>query len=305
MPDSAEQGSAVPGNRAAAGAAGPADGNDPRRNRRGRSCRRSTSTSSAASRSPKCTRWPRRCRERSRPTHRRPSWCSSCVSRYARDGAELTGEGVIEQAKENYAMLRDPARSFRTSPDDLYHRRPPDPRARPAGRPEAPGAAAPAARARQVPVGGRGARDRGRPDRRLPAADALRQAHAAVSRPAPDPRRRGTDASQRAGGRPDRAARARPARADHRPAARRQDDPAQADRPCGARQPPGGRTAHPAARRAARGGDRLRGDLRCRGVRLDLRRAAETPRPGRRPGDRARQAAGRTRQATWCCCSTR
>ncbi len=38
----------------------------------------------------------------------------------ARDGVELTGEGVMEQAKENYAMLRDPRRSFRTSPDDLY-----------------------------------------------------------------------------------------------------------------------------------------------------------------------------------------
>jgi transcription termination factor Rho len=38
----------------------------------------------------------------------------------ARDGVELIGEGVIEQAKENYAMLRDPRRSFRTSPDDLY-----------------------------------------------------------------------------------------------------------------------------------------------------------------------------------------
>src|SRR5690606_18059612 len=38
----------------------------------------------------------------------------------AREGAVIEGEGVIEQAKENYAMLRDPKRSFRTSPDDLY-----------------------------------------------------------------------------------------------------------------------------------------------------------------------------------------
>ncbi len=36
------------------------------------------------------------------------------------EGAELVGEGVVEQAKENYAMLRDPERSFRTSPDDLH-----------------------------------------------------------------------------------------------------------------------------------------------------------------------------------------
>lgn len=28
--------------------------------------------------------------------------------------------GVVEQAKEHYAMLRDPRRSFRTSPDDVY-----------------------------------------------------------------------------------------------------------------------------------------------------------------------------------------
>jgi len=42
------------------------------------------------------------------------------LSFQAREGAELIGEGVVEQAKENYAMLRDPARSFRTSPDDLH-----------------------------------------------------------------------------------------------------------------------------------------------------------------------------------------
>ena len=39
---------------------------------------------------------------------------------YAREGAELIGEGVVEQAKENYAMLRDPGRSFKTSPDDIH-----------------------------------------------------------------------------------------------------------------------------------------------------------------------------------------
>ncbi|MGB6222557.1 transcription termination factor Rho [Haloferula sp.] len=38
----------------------------------------------------------------------------------AREGAVLVGEGIVEQAKENYAMLRDPARSFRTAPDDLH-----------------------------------------------------------------------------------------------------------------------------------------------------------------------------------------
>ncbi|WP_193210459.1 transcription termination factor Rho [Luteolibacter marinus] len=42
------------------------------------------------------------------------------LSFYANEGADLVGEGIVEQAKENYAMLRDPARSFRTSPDDLY-----------------------------------------------------------------------------------------------------------------------------------------------------------------------------------------
>ena len=39
---------------------------------------------------------------------------------HAREGAVLVGEGIVEQAKENYAMLRDPARSFRTAPDDLH-----------------------------------------------------------------------------------------------------------------------------------------------------------------------------------------
>ncbi len=42
------------------------------------------------------------------------------LSFHAREGTTLVGEGVIEQAKENYAMLRDPLRSFRTSPDDIH-----------------------------------------------------------------------------------------------------------------------------------------------------------------------------------------
>jgi len=42
------------------------------------------------------------------------------LSFYGKHGCEITGSGVVEQAKENYAMLRDPLRSFKTSPDDLY-----------------------------------------------------------------------------------------------------------------------------------------------------------------------------------------
>ncbi len=42
------------------------------------------------------------------------------ISYYAREGVSIEGEGVMEQAKDNYAMLRDPAKSFKTSPDDLY-----------------------------------------------------------------------------------------------------------------------------------------------------------------------------------------
>ncbi len=42
------------------------------------------------------------------------------IAFYAREGVEIEGEGVMEQAKDNYAMLRDPAKSFKTSPDDLY-----------------------------------------------------------------------------------------------------------------------------------------------------------------------------------------
>ena len=42
------------------------------------------------------------------------------LSFYAKHGTEIEAEGILEQAKENYAMLRDPLRSFRTSPDDFY-----------------------------------------------------------------------------------------------------------------------------------------------------------------------------------------
>ena len=42
------------------------------------------------------------------------------LSFYSKHGTVLEAEGVLEQAKENYAMLRDPSRSFRTSPDDFY-----------------------------------------------------------------------------------------------------------------------------------------------------------------------------------------
>ncbi len=42
------------------------------------------------------------------------------ISFYAKEGVALVGEGVLEQAKDNYAMLRDPIKSFKTSPDDLY-----------------------------------------------------------------------------------------------------------------------------------------------------------------------------------------
>lgn len=42
------------------------------------------------------------------------------VSFYAREGVEVLGEGILEQAKDNYAMLRDPVKSFKTSADDLY-----------------------------------------------------------------------------------------------------------------------------------------------------------------------------------------
>jgi transcription termination factor Rho len=39
---------------------------------------------------------------------------------YASEGVELTCEGVLEFGKDNYAMLRDPARSFRSSQDDIH-----------------------------------------------------------------------------------------------------------------------------------------------------------------------------------------
>ena len=39
---------------------------------------------------------------------------------YLNHQRELVVEGVMEQAKDNYAMLRDPVKSFKTSPDDIY-----------------------------------------------------------------------------------------------------------------------------------------------------------------------------------------
>lgn len=42
------------------------------------------------------------------------------LSFYGKHGTELEGYGIMEQAKDNYAMLRCPKRSFKTSPDDLY-----------------------------------------------------------------------------------------------------------------------------------------------------------------------------------------
>jgi len=42
------------------------------------------------------------------------------LSFYGREGAGLVCEGVLEQTKENFAMLRDPSRSFRPGPDDIH-----------------------------------------------------------------------------------------------------------------------------------------------------------------------------------------
>jgi transcription termination factor Rho len=39
---------------------------------------------------------------------------------YGHQGSALVCEGVLEQSKENFAMLRDPERSFRPSPDDIH-----------------------------------------------------------------------------------------------------------------------------------------------------------------------------------------
>jgi len=38
---------------------------------------------------------------------------------FGREGVELVGEGVLELTKDNFALLRDPARSFKPSPDDI------------------------------------------------------------------------------------------------------------------------------------------------------------------------------------------
>lgn len=38
---------------------------------------------------------------------------------FSREGVELVGEGVLELTKDNFALLREPARSFKPSPDDI------------------------------------------------------------------------------------------------------------------------------------------------------------------------------------------
>lgn len=50
----------------------------------------------------------------------RSSLVFELISFLAKEGADVVVEGVIEQAKENYAMLRDPKKSFRTAQDDIY-----------------------------------------------------------------------------------------------------------------------------------------------------------------------------------------
>ncbi|PQJ28643.1 transcription termination factor Rho [Rubritalea profundi] len=57
---------------------------------------------------------------RSQPTATKSQLIFDILSFYAKHGSVLEGEGYMEQAKDNYAMLRDPIRSFKTSPDDLY-----------------------------------------------------------------------------------------------------------------------------------------------------------------------------------------
>ncbi len=39
---------------------------------------------------------------------------------YGHEGTGLVCEGILEQAKDNFAMLRDPQRSFRPGPDDIH-----------------------------------------------------------------------------------------------------------------------------------------------------------------------------------------
>lgn len=42
------------------------------------------------------------------------------LSFYGQEGAGLICEGILEMAKDSFAMLRDPARSFRPGPDDIH-----------------------------------------------------------------------------------------------------------------------------------------------------------------------------------------
>lgn len=42
------------------------------------------------------------------------------LSYYGREGVKMTCEGILEQSKENFAMLRDAQRSFRPGPDDIH-----------------------------------------------------------------------------------------------------------------------------------------------------------------------------------------
>lgn len=50
----------------------------------------------------------------------RPQLIFELIRFYLNEGAEVQVTGVMEQAKESYAMLRNPDNSFRTSEDDIY-----------------------------------------------------------------------------------------------------------------------------------------------------------------------------------------
>ena len=171
----------------------------------------------------------------------------------------------------------------------------PDPAFQPADRRHGARADSPAQGRRTVFRTAQGQLDQSRVARERSTQDPVRQSDTALSR---GPfRSRGTEGwDHDAYHRPDRADREGPARAHHVAPEGRQDDDPEGHRERDRGEPPGSRADRAADRRAPGRSDRHAADREGRGHFLDLRRARDTPRAGRRHGDREGQAPGGARR---------
>ena len=257
--------------------------------------RRRTLPSSPFSTSGRCTttrcrsssRSPRSWKSRARPSLRKQELIFKILQTQTERLGLIFSEGVLEVLPDGFGFLRAPEYNYLAGPDDIYVS---PSQIRKFGlrtgdtisgqiRPPKEGEryfALHQGRGRQLRAPGRRAREDPlrQPDAALPAgADPPRDAEPLLARP-----------------RPDRARRQGPARPHRRAAAHRQDDA-----PAGAREldhdePPRDHAHRPPHRRAARGSHGHAALGEGRGHLLDVRRAGDAARPGRRDGHREGEA---------------